>query len=486
MAQYIFKRLLLFIPTLFIISLITFFITVHTPGDPVDRMLHNTAQAPEQSITSIFGNSIEKQRTLLREKLGLNLPLFYFSLRSAAAPDSLYKIFPVNERNTLSILVSHFGNWGLISNYYLNLSSIKKNIEEQKNTIPQRNLNSLSILSKMLALVSELKSTSDRHTIESKLRMLKLLSLETSAVIRQSIIELDQNFTLLTQSKKSINSYIPVIDFHPANQYHRWLFGDGKMTEGVLSGDFGISYSTNQPVMTFIFERLPWTLFFSIVPIMLAYLISIPLALRMVNRKNMNFDKRMSAFLSLLYSLPVFWFATLLLMLFANPSTLQLFPASGVRPLIYMEDDFNFFSKLLSTIPYLILPTICYAYSFIVIFTRMLRTSLLDTLSQEYIKTARAKGLTEKLVLRKHALRNALLPTITLMAHVFPMAVGGSVVIESVFTIPGLGSGIYESIQSQDYPVMICIFTITGLMTLIGYLVSDILYAIVDPRIRFQ
>lgn len=486
MALYIFKRFLLFIPTLFIISLIAFFITVHTPGDPVDRMLHNAAQVSEQSNMTSSGYGIEKHRILLREKLGLDLPLFYFSLRSAAEPDSLYKIFPVAERNTLSTLVSNLGNWRLISNYYLSISSIQKSIDIYKHTNEREHQNTPATFAEILTACSEMKTTSDMLAIESKLISLNVLSLKTPDVIRARINELDQHFIILKQSKKTISSYLPAIDFHPANQYHRWLFGGGKRKSGVLLGDFGISYVTSQPVMTYIMERLPWTLFFSIVPLLLAYLISIPLALKMVKKQGEKFDRRMSAFLSLLYSLPVFWFATLLLMLLANPSTIQLFPASGIMPVSGFENNQGAFEKFLKIIPYLILPTICYAYSFIVIFTRLLRASLRDILQQEFVKAARAKGLSEKLVLRKHALRNALLPTITIMAHVFPMAVSGSVIIENVFTIPGLGSGIYESIQSQDYPVMICIFTVTGLLTMLGYLISDIVYAIVDPRIRFQ
>ena len=111
---------------------------------------------------------------------------------------------------------------------------------------------------------------------------------------------------------------------------------------------------------------------------------------------------------------------------------------------------------------------------------------MLEILGSDFIRTARAKGLSEKQVLWKHALKNSLFPVITVFAHVFPSMIGGSVIIENIFTIPGMGNAIFQSITTQDYPVLIAVFTLTGLLTATGYLVSDILYAWVDPRISFS
>ena len=115
-----------------------------------------------------------------------------------------------------------------------------------------------------------------------------------------------------------------------------------------------------------------------------------------------------------------------------------------------------------------------------------MRIGMIDVIAQDYIRTARAKGLSEKKVILKHALRNSLLPIITVFAAVFPMAVGGSVIIEVIFSIPGMGSEIFIAITNQDYPMIISFFTLAGLLTMIGYLVSDILYALVDPRISYK
>lgn len=115
-----------------------------------------------------------------------------------------------------------------------------------------------------------------------------------------------------------------------------------------------------------------------------------------------------------------------------------------------------------------------------------MRVGVIDVFGQDYIRTARAKGLGEGKVVMKHALRNSLLPIITVFANIFPLAVGGSIIIETIFTIPGLGFEIYNSILNSDYPMIIAVFTIIGFLTMIGYLISDILYAVVDPRISYK
>jgi peptide/nickel transport system permease protein len=238
--------------------------------------------------------------------------------------------------------------------------------------------------------------------------------------------------------------------------------------------------------MHLIGDRIGWSLFFTLTSIFLAYLISIPIGIKSAAQINSSFDRVSGSVLLVLYSLPVFWVATLLLMTFANPDALYLFPAAGVKPAAGYPAGAGFFGRMMVSIPYLILPTLCYMYSSVTFISRLTRTAMVEILGSDFIRTARAKGLTEKKVLWKHALKNSLFPVVTVFAHVFPAMIGGSVIVESIFTIPGMGSAIYQSIAAQDYPVLIAVFTITGLLTLCGYLVSDLLYAWIDPRISFS
>jgi peptide/nickel transport system permease protein len=173
-------------------------------------------------------------------------------------------------------------------------------------------------------------------------------------------------------------------------------------------------------------------------------------------------------------------------MLFANPDVLSIFPPSGVKPITGYDEDASIFNKLTDSFPYMILPLICYTYSSLAFISRLTETSVSEQLQLDYIKTARAKGLTEKAVVWKHALKNSALPLITVFSAVFPGIVGGSVIIESVFSIPGIGLETLRAIIAQDYPVVIAVVTITSLLTIFSYLLADLLYAWVDPRIRLK
>lgn len=173
-------------------------------------------------------------------------------------------------------------------------------------------------------------------------------------------------------------------------------------------------------------------------------------------------------------------------MTFSNPDILKIFPASGVQPVEGIPKDASFFEMIRIHIPYLILPTICYTYAQLAFLSRITRVSALEIISMDYIRTAQAKGLSENKVLYKHVFRNALLPIITVFSNIFPAAIGGSVILETIFTIPGMGREIIQAIYNQDYPVIVSVFTITGVLTLLGYLIADILYSIADPRIIYN
>jgi len=174
-----------------------------------------------------------------------------------------------------------------------------------------------------------------------------------------------------------------------------------------------------------------------------------------------------------------------LLMTFANPDVFYWFPASGVEPVQGFGADAGFMERWSARLPYLILPGISYTYSSFAFLSRTMRVSMLEIVNQDFIRTARAKGLAENVVIYKHMLRNALLPIITVFANIFPVAIGGSVVLEVIFTIPGMGNEVYQAIVNQDYPMVVAVLTITGVLTLVGYLVSDVLYAVADPRISY-
>ncbi len=497
MGKFILKRILFFIPTLLIISLLAFILSLNAPGDPLDRMVSSKESGGEMGLQQ---NNTQKEQDRWRKKLGLDLPVFYMSITSLATPDTLYKVYDENERNALERLIHTYGNWKEISAWNAELKNISLKISQYNQSgnlyVSTDKNTDLDNINKFKMELYNLKWNYDDKLITQKLQLLQLQTQQLTYLrpLATDIQNLTKRYADIKENTSPAKNYIPAIHFYKYNQYHRWIFGDGnwltgkgsKYCAGILHGDFGYSYETKLKVSSVIGDRIKWSLFFTCISILLAYLISLPIGLKAAANKNSIFDKTSSIILFILYSMPTFWVATVLLMGFANTEALSWFPASGIQPVTGIPENSNFFEVIRLRLPYLILPTIAYTYSQLAFLSRITRVSALEIISQDYIRTARAKGLSEKTVIYKHVLRNALLPIITVFSNIFPLAIGGSVILETIFTIPGMGQQIFHAIQTNDYPVIIDVFTLTGILTLIGYLIADILYAIADPRITYS
>jgi peptide/nickel transport system permease protein len=259
-------------------------------------------------------------------------------------------------------------------------------------------------------------------------------------------------------------------------QYLIWL-------ANMVTLDFGNSFVDNRPVITKIVERLPVTVPISLSTIFIAYMVAIPIGIYSAARQYSFWDRFSTFILFVLYSLPSFWIATMAIVFLANVEYLKIFPTSGLFTL--GSENWGFWERTWDRIWHLILPIACYTYGSFAFLSRQMRGSMLEVIRQDYIRTARAKGLKEKTVVLKHALRNSLIPIITLFGNVFPLLVGGSVIIETIFSIPGLGQLAFQALVARDYPLIMAELVIAALLTLIGLLVVDILYALVDPRIAF-
>jgi peptide/nickel transport system permease protein len=436
-------------------------------------------------------NQIE-QKKFWRKKLGLDLPIFYFSLTSLSKPDTLYKVFDKNERAALDRLIEEYGNWEDIQKYYLSIDRFYSNLVVYKlDTSVFSKYNKNEVLETMNQLKFEataLKSSYDDNVIEAKLNKLSQLTSYYPFLkdFNHAINNVRHEYLTVKTNATGWKNYVPSVHFYPQNQYHRWVFGDGVYTKGIWRLDFGTSYVTKQPITQVIGEKIGWSMFFAMLSVLLAYLVSIPIGVYAGARKGSRFDKSSSIILFMLYSMPSFWVATLLLMTFANPDMMHVFPASGVKPATGYPDGASLFEKMSISLPYIILPLICYTYSSFAFLSRTMRVSMIETSNQDYIRTARAKGLSNSKVVWKHAFRNSLLPLITIFANVFPAAIGGSVILETIFTIPGMGSEMVYAIQNNNHPMIIAVLTIGSVLTLIGFLISDVLYAVVDPRISYS
>lgn len=245
--------------------------------------------------------------------------------------------------------------------------------------------------------------------------------------------------------------------------------------------DLGKSFSTDhRPVADKIFERLPITILINVLSLILILAIAIPIGVLSAVRRNSLFDKLTSVFVFIGFAMPTFWLALLLMILFGVQ--LGWLPISGIRSLNYEYLPAG--AAFWDLVKHLILPVTLSAFGGLAGLSRYMRSNMLEVIRQEYITTARAKGLSERAVIYKHALRNALLPVITILGLSIPGLIGGSVIFETIFAIPGMGQLFYMSVMSRDYPVVMGILFIGAVLTLLGNLIADVSYAVADPRIR--
>jgi peptide/nickel transport system permease protein len=262
------------------------------------------------------------------------------------------------------------------------------------------------------------------------------------------------------------------------NQYVLWIWD-------VLHGHLGKSFQDQREVLDKIVERLPVTIMLEGIAILLIYLIAIPIGIYSASHVGSMFDKISSTAVFILYSLPDFWIATLLIVFFAGGDFMSIFPSSGLHSMAYDPSD-PWFSRATDYAWHIILPIFVMTYGGYAFLSRQMRGSMLEVIRQDYIRTARAKGLSERVVIYKHALRNSLIPIITILANLLPALVGGSIIIETIFTIPGIGWLAFQALLARDYPLILAEFLLSTMMTLVGILLADIVYSIVDPRIAFS
>jgi microcin C transport system permease protein len=258
-------------------------------------------------------------------------------------------------------------------------------------------------------------------------------------------------------------------------RYLMWL-------KSIVTLDFGESFTYQVPVMDLVLERVPISLQFGITSLILTYLICIPLGVIKALRVDSFFDLSSTVFLVILYSIPPLALGMILKVFLAGH--LDLFPLAGLHSDFY--EDYDFWGKLWDRLHHFILPMICYMVGSFTTLTLLMKNSMLDVVKMDYIRTARAKGLEEKVVALKHALRNALIPIAVGFGGFLGIFLAGSLIIETIFSIPGMGLLSYESVLARDYNVIMVMTFFSALFMLIGRLISDLLYVLIDPRIDFS
>ncbi|HTN42435.1 MAG TPA: ABC transporter permease [Nitrospiria bacterium] len=258
-------------------------------------------------------------------------------------------------------------------------------------------------------------------------------------------------------------------------QYTRWV-------KRVVSLDFGTSFVDGQKVATKIKERMPITIVINLLSLILIFMIALPIGVFSATHPYTSFDKATTVFVFVGFAIPTFWLALLMMILFGI--VLGWLPISGYQSLDVSGMAFS--ERLWDWTKHLLLPVFVSAFGGLAGISRYARAEMVEVIRQEYIRTARAKGLSEGAVVYKHALRNALIPIITILGLSVPGLIGGSVIFESIYAIQGMGLLFYQSVMSRDYPTIMGIIMIGTVLTLLGNFMADVFYAVANPTVRLR
>ncbi len=258
-------------------------------------------------------------------------------------------------------------------------------------------------------------------------------------------------------------------------QYFRWLAGS-------FRGEFGYSFGHHRPVKDVIRETLPNTLILSAAAMVLIFTIGIAAGIVSAVRQHSFIDHAVTLLSFFFYSMPGFWFGLMMLLIFSYH--LHWFPASHMTSLPFRYDQFSFWEKGVDRARHLALPALTLGLGAMAAVSRYTRTSMLEVIRMDYIRTARAKGLSEREVIVRHAFRNALLPVITLFGLYLPFLFGGAVLVETIFAWPGMGRVAVNAIFQRDYPLIMAVTFLSAALVVAGNLIADVAYSWIDPRIR--
>ncbi len=450
MTRYFLRRLVLLPLSLFLLSLVCFGLRQITPGDPVHRLLPNAESRQANDDPAAYDRTYRRAAS----NLGFDRPAFYFSLYNAALPDTLHRVVRPEERAMLRSLTLQSGNWEAVQDYYRELRRLSYAPAEASTHRPT--LRRLLLQDNFAATTATLKS---------------LVQVPQTARLQQA-------FSKITDNRKPANLLLPALRWNGSNnQYHRWA---GKL----LSGDFGNSLADRRPVGPKILAAAKVTALLNGLAILLVFLLSIPIGLYAAGYRGGWFDRLSTLGLFLLFGIPSFWLATLLANYFTTPAFgMDFFPSMGLGRI---PEDANWWTTFCIRASHLLLPVICIAYPSLAYVSRHLRQSAVRQLDQAYVKTARLKGLSRSRILWQHVLQNASFPVITLFGGIFPALLAGSVLIERIFNLPGMGQLLYNSALERDWPVVITLVLCNGILTAFGLLVADFGYALADPRVRLS
>lgn len=456
MKSMLIKRILQMLMSLLLLVFFSFFLSRVLPGDPAKYILtFNNSQV----VSSSDGRTKSYERQY--RQMGLHLPYFYFSMESRLLPDSFIHL-PENDFKFLLCSLSYYSG-----NPILSYSLAKKIIANKENEIFKLKIQNIGI----------------SYAVDDVL-------------LNRNGIGINRNLHAdLAKLKEGHNNHywkrwIPSIRCNAENQFHLWCFGgrsdgSGYVSRGIVQGDFGKSWKRGGDVFEMMTYPFFLTLFLSVFVLLITFPLSLLLGGWLALYQRKWYAKIQKPLLIFAYSIPAFWMGTALLLFFANPRMLDWLPSAS--PVLETKSGFeSWFFSLVSQWNYLIIPLFALGYSTLIYLSQLVFELLKNELQKPYVMTLRAVGSSERKIIFYYSMKNVMVPIIVSGMSVFPLLLGGSVIIDFLFTMPGLGSLMLQACDQKDFPVISCVLFVSGLMTMLSFALTDLFTSQVNPLIRYS
>jgi peptide/nickel transport system permease protein len=459
MLTYLLKRISTLLLSLWIISVCLFFLQKNATVDVV--MLQSKAR----SNGSFYVHPLAAEKVYRAEAVRLNLdrPLFYFAMKPVMFPDTFYKVqYPEAVKVQKKLLLAT-GDWALVQTYFQTLTAFYEKVAQTEN-------GQVSIFWKQQ--LQEMANTADLSVVKAACQA----SDEMREPYFEELRKIEGLLIRLSYQSPSFFSWLPFPRWNGFdNQFHLWF-------SKIIHGDIGISSRDGRSVLDKLKEAIPWTLWVNGLAILLAYMFAMPVGILMAVLPKSRWLRWINNFLLALYALPAFWVGSMLLFQATLPEYgFSFFSISGWSGL---QREGGFLSQPIPFLLQLSLPVFCMSYGLAAYLTSYMQSTFSKVLKEPYMLFAKTKGISRTRLYFKHALPNALLPQIVFVAGIIPALITGSVVIEVIFNIPGMGRLFIDSMLSQDFTTVYSFVLLVSVLTAVGLIVSDILLVVTDPRIR--
>lgn len=446
-----------------VLCAISFILLQSVPGDPVlARLQQSGIKTTDASAIYLSTEYREMQR-----QMGYNLPPFYFSLQPLVVTDTIQNIPHPAHRKILTKWCIKYGNCNVIAQWYW------LNNEIIATLITGNHADKALLLQSLLHEedIAQQQNTYKWLINELAVSPINPMIIKSAAIHRQ-----------ITSSTGSWLAYIPVLKWHGAqNQLHRWLFGEST-TGGILNGNFGISVRDGQPVTSKLIPACGTTASLALIAIVLMYLVALPLGLRLSRIKNENTLILFTHAILGLYAMPAFWLGVLMLTFLCSPDFLSWFPVA--YSMMNISAEARFAERLLTTIWHLALPVTCWSIGGAAFLTIQTFKQSKEIQHYLFVTTARAKGLPETAISRRHIFKNAIVPAVSMLGSIIPAALSGAIAIELIFSIPGMGKLIFTAFHTRDYPLVMGILILVGGAAISSTALADLLQYVFDPRLK--